>query len=478
MSVSEPKRVPTGVPGLDPVLQGGLLPCRAYLVCGGPGTGKTTLGLQFLAAAGEPSLLVSLAEAVQDIRDDAARIGLDLSAVSVLDLSPGEADAARASYTLVEPWEAEAPDLRSRIDALCPEGPPARVFVDALSQLRHLVPDAFQFRKQVMALLQYLTRAGATVLFTAERGSEAEQDLQYLGDGIVRLEQAEAGRTLSVHKCRGTGFGEGAHAVRLTQHGMHVYPRLLPEDHGQPFSTEAIPFGVTALDALTGGGIERGTVTIISGPTGVGKTSLGTQMMREAARRGERSVIFTFEEKLATLRHRCEQIGIPLADMIGEGTLAVEEVEPLRYMPDEFAWRVRREVEEQGARVVMLDSLSGYRQSLRGEALTPHIHALCRYLANMGVTVLLVNEVSTIAGADIRVSDHGISYLADAVLMLRYIELRGELRKTIGVLKKRTGDFEKTLREFEISAEGLRVGEPLTGLRGILRGLPEMLGEG
>ncbi|MGN8160728.1 ATPase domain-containing protein [Salinisphaera sp. SWV1] len=464
--------------GLDAVLHGGFVPRRAYLVSGGPGSGKTTLGLHFLAAAeDEPALLVSLGEVADDIRDDAASIGLDLSAVTLLDLTLGDADHDLASYQLLEPWEAEAPDLRERIDFACPDGIPRRVFIDALSQFRHLVPDAFQFRKQVMALLQYLTAAGATVLFTAEQGTAADDDLQYLGDGTLKLERDEAGRALHVLKCRGTGFAEGRHAVRLGNHGMQIYPRLIPEDHRQTFTAEAIPFELAGLDALTGGGLQRGTMTLISGPSGVGKTSLGAHVMREAARRGERSVIFSFEERVGTLSHRCEQIGIPLTEMINTGMLAVEEIEPLRYMPEEFACGVRREVEERGVRIVMLDSISGYRQSVRGEEVTPHIHALCRYLSNMGVTVLLISEVSAIAGSEVHVSEYGINYLADAVLMLRYIELDGALQKTIGMLKKRTGNFEKMLRHFEITAEGLTVGAPITGMRGIMSGLPDTLGD-
>ncbi|MGN8198968.1 ATPase domain-containing protein [Salinisphaera sp. RV14] len=466
----------SGVAGLDAVLHGGFVPRRAYLVAGGPGSGKTTLGLHFLTAIqGEPALLVSLGEAADDIRADAESIGLDLSTITLLDLTPGHADGDHASYKLLEPWEAEAPDLRERIDSVCPDGLPQRIFIDALSQFRHLVPDAFQFRKQVMALLQYLTAAGATVVFTAEQGSAADDDLQYLGDGILKLEQGPDGRALHIVKRRGAGFAEGRHAVRLDSHGMQVYPRLVPEDHQQTFVAETIPFGLAELDALTGGGLQRGTVTLVSGPSGVGKTSLGAHVMGEAARRGERSVIFTFEERVGTLSHRCEQIGIPISQMIDTGTLAVREIEPLRYMPEEFACSVQREVEERGVRMVMLDSLSGYRQSVRGRDITPHIHALCRYLSNMGVTVLLINEISAIAGGEVRVSEYGISYLADAVLMLRYMELDGELRKTIGTLKKRTGDFEKTLRHFNITRNGLSVGAPIKGMRGIISGMPELL---
>ncbi|MCE9681140.1 ATPase domain-containing protein [Halomonas alkalisoli] len=476
MKSHPPSRITTDIPGLEKILHGGFLPGRSYLVTGGPGTGKTTLGLHFLSAKPEEerALLVSFGEADRNIRADAASIGMALEGVVTIDLSPTAQTSGQSTYTLLEPWEAEPPDIRSRIEAAFPEGPPARVFIDALSQFRHLVPDTFQFRKQVMALLEYLTHAGSTLLYTSERGSQADEDLQYLGDGILQLDHTEAGRSLSVVKFRGSGFAEGRHTVRLNEQGMSVFERLVPGEHGQPYVAESIPSGVAELDALSGGGVGRGTVTIISGPTGVGKTSLGVQFMREAASRGERSVIFSFEESLATIRHRCERIGIPLSEMIRNDSLAVEEIEPLRYSPDEFAWRVRREVEERGATIVMIDSLSGYRQSVRGDEVVTHAHALCRYLANMGVTVLLVNEVGSIAGDEIRVTELGISYLADAVLILRYIEFDGEIRKTIGMLKKRTGDFEKTLREFDITATGLKVGKPLTGLRGILRGVPEL----
>lgn len=475
MTDSRPSRISTNVQGLDSILHGGLLEKRSYLVTGGPGVGKTTLGIHFLAGAPPgDALLVSLAEVDRDIRADAASMGLEFEGVTTIDLSPGQDTRGPQAYTLLEPWEAETPDLRARIEEAFPDGPPRRVFIDALSQLRQLQPDAFQFRKQVTSLLEYLTAAGTTVLFSAERGSEAETDLQYLSDGILQLEASKTGRTLMLVKFRGSGFAEGKHTVRLNERGMQVYERLVPADHGRDFSAETLSSGVPALDDLIGGGLNRGTVTIISGPTGVGKTSLGLQFMSQAARRGERSVIFTFEENLSTLRHRCRQIAIPLDMMVREGYLAVNEIEPLHYTPDEFAAQVRHEVEECNARIVMIDSLAGYRQSVRGEEVALHVHSLCRYLANMGVTVLLINEAGAVAGGELHVSEHGISYLADAVLLLRYIELNGQLRKTIGMLKKRTGDFEKHLRELELTSQGLQVGKPLRGLRGILSGVPEV----
>jgi circadian clock protein KaiC len=279
-----------------------------------------------------------------------------------------------------------------------------------------------------------------------------------------------------VLKFRGSDFQPGKHSMRLTEQGMEVFPRLVPERFRRRFRTETIASGVPALDEMLSGGLERGTVTIFTGPSGVGKTTVGVQFMKEAAGRGEHSVLYLFEEDKENLIHRCEAINIPIRSMIDRGTLAVEQIEPLLYSPDEFARRVRREVEEQNARIVMLDSLAGYRLCIhQGEDMTPHIHALVKYLKNMGATTLLVNELETITGK-FQATELGISYLADNIIFLRYLEIQGELRKAIGVLKKRLSEYQKSLRELAITRYGIRVGEPLTGLRGILTGTPEMVG--
>ncbi len=244
---------------------------------------------------------------------------------------------------------------------------------------------------------------------------------------------------------------------------------LLPEQHLQQFVQETISSGVPELDELLHGGLERGTISILTGPTGVGKTTLGLQFMKEAAGRGERSVVYTFEEAQETLLRRCESLNIPVRSMIARGTLSVVQIEPLHLTPDEFAHKVRYEVEQQHAGIIMIDSIAGYGLSLRGDNVVGHLHALCKYLQNMGVAVLLINEVESIIG-DFQVSDVGISYLADNIVFLRYLELRGELRKVIGVLKKRLSSFERTLRELEMSRYGIKVGRPLTNLQGILTG--------
>jgi circadian clock protein KaiC len=272
-----------------------------------------------------------------------------------------------------------------------------------------------------------------------------------------------------VGKFRGSDFRSGEHTMRLTDRGMRVFPRLVPEQHRQPFVEEAIPSGIPELDALLHGGLERGTISILTGPTGVGKTTLGVQFMKQAAGRGERSVIYAFEELPEMLMQRCEALALPVRAMVEQGTLSVVPIEPLRLSADEFAHLVRTEVEQQHASMVMIDSVAGYSVSLRGEDASRHLRALCKYLQNMGVAVVLVNEIHAITG-DLHISDVGISYLADTIVFLRYLELTGEIRKVIGVLKKRLSSFEPTLRAIDMSRHGITVGPPLKHLQGILTG--------
>jgi circadian clock protein KaiC len=325
----------------------------------------------------------------------------------------------------------------------------------------------------VLSLLRFFVERGATLLFSSEPNEETpDYDLQFVCDGVIELDAAAHGRRIRVRKLRGSDFRGGWHGMRLTGEGMRVYPRLVPAEHMREFTPEPISSGVPELDKLLHGGLERGTVTIITGPSGVGKTTLGLQFMKEAARRGERSVLYAFEEEKEIILRRAESLNVPVREMIDQEKLLLQRVEPLRLSADEFAMLVRQEVEERQTRLVMLDSVAGYRLTLHGEQLTTHLHALAKYLQNMGVAVLLVAECSQVVGG-FRVSDADITYLADNVLFIRYLEIDGQLRRAIGVLKKRLTDFEQALREFRIGPTGIIVGEPLTGLRGILGGLPE-----
>ncbi|WP_085920453.1 ATPase domain-containing protein [Halomonas sp. CSM-2] len=417
-----------------------------------------------------------LGEAEDQLRDNARRSGLSLDDVSILDVSPGKAGDASNTYNLLESWDVEGNSINDRIIDHVHKHRPKRILIDSLSQMRYMSADTFQFRKQVVSLLRTLTSEGATVMFTSEESTdEDDKALPFLSDGVINLEPTEYGRLCQITKLRGSDFEEGSHFYMLGKGGMTLFPRLMPNHFFRATAHTQISSGLSELDALTHGGIERGTVTLLSGPTGVGKTTLGTQLMNQAATSGERAVIYNFDENASTFFTRCQQIGWPIEDMIEKGNLRFEAIEPLHYHPDQFSASVRNEVEEAGTTMVMIDSLSGYQQSMCGENLQARVHALCRYLVNMGVTVVLVNELFTITGTQARVTEYGLSYVADNIFMLRYIELDGELRKTIGVLKKRTGSFEKALREFDITQDGLQVGRPLHGMRGLMSGVPEIV---
>ncbi|OWY66984.1 recombinase RecA [cyanobacterium TDX16] len=475
------ERRSTGISGLDEVLYGGLIPVRAYLVRGGSGAGKTTLGLSFLVegvANGEKPLYITLGESAEQICTNAERIGFDTQGITFLDLSPTSDFFSQVqTYDIFSAAEVEREPMTQQIVEQVRSLQPQRVFLDAMTQFRYLSSDTFQFRKQVLSFLRFLLEKGATVLFSSEDGGSApDDDLQFMSDGVIHLQQSLEGRSVSVTKFRGSDFRPGLHFMRLTDRGMEVFPRLQPEVHKQEFKLEVIPSGVPDLDELMRGGIERGTVTLFTGPTGVGKTTIGLQFMKEAAGRGERSVVYMFEEAIDVMLHRCEAINIPVYAMMQRQTLSVIPIEPLLHSPDEFANMVQQEVEQKKARLVMIDSVSGYRISLRGrdEDLVTHLHALCKYLQNMGVTVILVNETESITG-NFRATEIGISYMADNIVFLRYLEIQGEIRKAIGVLKKRLSSFEKTLRELEVTRYGIKVGKPLTHLRNILSGNPEWI---
>jgi circadian clock protein KaiC len=475
------KRLSTGIAGLDEVLHGGLLPHRSYLVRGTAGTGKTTLGLHFLtagAADGEKSLLITLGTPEAHIRFDAESFGFDLTGVSVIDLTPAADFFAKGkTYDIFSPADVEREPITRKITELIEKQKPRRVFVDVITQFRYLASDAQQFHRQTASFLHYLNEQQATVLFTSECSEVTpDDDMQLLSDGIINVANTEYGRTLQVSKYRGSDFQEGRSAMRITERGVVVYPRLFPEAHHQAFTHELIPCGIAGLDELMHGGMERGTVTLITGPTGVGKTTMAMHFVREAAKRGEHSVVYILEEPLFTVKKRCETLGLPLDALIQQGVLSLTQVEPHRYMPEEFVGIVRQEVEKRRARVVVIDSLTGYRKFLRGDDLLTDMHTLCHYLQNMGVAVFLTNEVQHIAGG-FQASEHEISYVAGNILYLRYMERRNEagaleIGRCVGVLKKRLSDFEKTVREFQITGEGIKSGEPIIGLRGVLSSMP------
>lgn len=471
-------RLSTGIAGVDEVLDGGLLPGRSTLVRGPPGAGKTLFGVHFLTSGAgndDTCLFINLGEPEAYIRQDVASFGLNFEAVEFLDLGPSEDEFTdEATYDVFSAAEVEGQSLASEITEEIDDVDPDRVVIDPSTQLRYIATDAHQFRKQMLALLRLLRDQGATTVFTSQQTAAApDDDLQFLSDAVIHLDHAET-RTLEVTKFRGSGFQSGVHSLRITDDGYECFPRLVAEHHTKEFTAETISSGVPELDELLHGGIERGTVTFLSGPTGVGKTTTGLQFMKEAAGRGENSVLYSFEEGMGTLLHRAEAVNIPVQAMLDRGTLRIEEIQPFELTAAEFGQRVRRAVEEDGAEIVMIDGIGGYRQSIQDVSgnIVDDIAALGRYLKNMGVTTIVVNEVHDITG-EFQVTESATSYLADNIVFLRHIEHQGELQKVIGVLKKRTSDYEKRLRELTITEHGIKIGDPMSELRGILTGTPE-----
>ncbi len=476
----ENDKISAGIEGLDEILCGGLIRGQTYLLRGGPGSGKTLVGLHFLVAGvvqGERALYVSFEESEDNIRKNAGKLGLDLAGCDFLDLSvTSDFFAESKIYDIFAPNEVETESLTHILKEAVSRIRPHRVLVDPLIQYRYLSSDVFHYRKQVASFLRYLSDQNATVVFTSESSPQApDEDLQFMADGIIELKNmTHRGRSIVVKKSRGSEFKSGLHSMTLKSSGIHIFPRLVPELFERPFTAETIPSGVPELDELANGGMERGTVTMITGPSGVGKTTLGLQFMKEASGRGEHSVVYSFEEEVEVMLRRCDSINIPARKMIERGSLNIVKLEPLQLAPDEFSHVVRQHVEKSKASIVMIDSIAGYRMSTPPSEVVSRMHAVLKYCQNMGVAAFLVAETPNVVG-DFQITSDGISYLADNVIFLRYLEIEGELRKAIGILKKRLSNFEKTLREFEISRYGIKVGQPLSNLRGILTGTPDWI---
>lgn len=478
------QRISTGISGLDEILYGGLIPKRAYLVRGGPGTGKTTLGLHFLAAGqqkNKETLFISLVEEEAKIKEDAQIRDFELEGINFLDLSPSsEFVTEREDYDIFPSSEVEQEPLLDAIIERIKELQPDLIFIDSLTQLRHLAPDSFQFRKQILSLVKFSIHQGATMLLCSEASSSyPDDDLQFISDGIINLEIRHDKRFIKINKFRGFDFMSGDHSMVLEQEGVKVFPKLKVTGQQRKIERKTISSGITEIDQLLQGGVEKGTTTIISGPSGVGKTTLGLQFIKEAAKRGTHSIIYTFEEGTQTILTRCKGINMPLDDLIEQGLLTIKEINPLEYTPEQFAQLIQTGVKEDEIEFVMIDSISGYRHSFGSlsnhkERMIRNLHSLSRYLTNIGVTVLLVNEMQNITG-DFRITDDKVSYMADNILFLRYLEMQGRMKKAIGILKKRLSDFERTLREFEITNSGIQVGQPLSNLRGVLTGKPEFI---
>lgn len=478
----QPTRSLTGVPGLDEVLHGGLIAERIYLLDGNPGAGKTTLALQYLLEgkrAGERCLYITLSETRRELLSNARSHGWSLEGIEIFELIADDLHAdSDGELTMFHPAEVELTTTTRRmldkIEALKPQ----RLVLDSLSEMRLLAESSLRYRRQIVGLKHFLAGRQCTVLLLDDRTAEGmDMQLQSVAHGVFSLESYTPayGRTLRqmrVVKFRGSDFRSGLHDFNIQRGGIVVYPRLSAAEHGRTFQRETVPSGVGALDALLGGGIDRGTSTLIVGPPGTGKSTVALQYAHAAAQRGDHAVIFSFEETTAILLERAAGLGMLVQEGVGRGQIMVRQIDPAEISPGEFAACVRDVVERDGARVVVIDSLNGYLNAMpEDKLLTAQLHELLSYLNNHGVATFLVAAQSGILGPTMRMPIDA-SYLADAVVMLRMYEHAGLVKKAISVTKKRSGRHEESIRQLWFDDAGVHLSEPLTHLRGVLTGVP------
>ena len=480
-------REATGIPGMDDILNGGLPARRLYLVQGHPGAGKTTFALQFLlegARRGQSGLYITLSETKEELNAVAASHDWDLSPIALQELSAAETTLdAVAQNTLFYPAEVELGETVRLVLAEIDRVSPTRVVFDSLSELRMLSQSPLRFRRQILALKQYLAARHATVLMLEDVSVDAgDLQLQSLAHGVIALEQnapmyGTDRRRLRVVKLRGSRYLGGYHDFRIETGGIEAFPRLVSGDFPRTETLPKIASGMPDLDSLLGGGLDFGTSALLLGPAGSGKTVFATKYAYEGAIQGHKPAFFLFEEGLSTFYIRSKSLGMDLAPLVDRGDVFVQHIDPAELMPGELVERIRNLVENEGVRTVVLDSVNGYLNAMLEENfLVPQMHELLNYLRRRGVLTILVMAQHGFVGTHMN-SPVDVSYLADTVVLLRYFESGGRLLKAISVVKKRIGGHETSIREYAIEANRLRVGKPLTEFRGLLSGIPTFTGK-
>lgn len=475
----------TGIRGLDYILNGGLTRERMYLIEGTPGTGKTTLGLDFLRAGvgvGDIGLYITLAETEVELRAVAKSHGWSLDELNLFEMVPTEGFTDDQDQTLLHPSEVELGETVRSIMSKVEEVRPVRVILDSLSELRLLAQSPVRYRRQILALKHFFATRHCTVLILDDKtGAGSDLQLHSIAHGVISLDQTLESfgaqrRRVHVVKMRGMPFRGGYHDFEIERGGLCVFPRLVASDHGTIDPGASTSTGSAELDALLGGGLVPGTATLLTGPAGVGKTTTAVQCMWAALNRGEKASYFLFDERAPTLLARSASIGLDLQPYLDSGHLCLHAVDPAEMSPGEFASKVQHAVEAHGSNMVVIDSLNAYLQSMPNEQyLVLQMHEMLSYLGQKNIVSLLVLGLHGIMG-DIR-SDVDLSYLSDTVVQLRYFEAYGEVRQAISVIKTRTARHERTIREYQIGNQGLHLGQPLVQLQGILTGVPTFSGE-
>ena len=480
------RAVQTGISGLDHILRGGLPSQRLYLVEGTPGTGKTTLALNFLLRGrevGESALYITLSETADELLSVADSHGWSLDGITLFELVAGEDFNSENEQSLLHPSEVELGETVGGIIERVEQLNPARVVLDSLSELRLLAQDPLRYRRQILALKHFFAKRNCTVVMLDDRTAEpGDLQLHSIAHGVISLEQnpSEFGaerRRLRVVKMRGLKYSSGYHDFTIQRGGLCVYPRLIASEHHAEFDGGLVSTGLAELDKLLGGGLAPGTNTLLAGPAGVGKTTTAVQCLIAGLKRGENAAYYLFDERLNTLLQRSAALGMDLRPFIQSGQLSLRQIDPAELSPGEFAGAVQAAVEEDKVRMVVIDSLNAYLHAMPSDNfLVLQMHELLSYLSQRGIVSLMILGQHGVTG-DLR-SDLDLSYLADTVVLMRFFEAKGVVRKSMAVIKTRTADHERTIREFGISGSGISIGEPLTDFDQILSGNPRYDADG
>ncbi len=478
-------RISTGVSGLDDILNGGLPENHLYLIEGDPGTGKTTIALQFLLAGqkkGEQGLYVTLSESKQELLGVAESHSWQIEKLHIFEMTPiDDGLDSEAQYTVFHPSDVEMADTITSVLKQVDELAPRRVVFDSLSELRMLARDPLRYRRQILGLKRYFAGRNCTVLLLDDHTADQNDlQLQSIAHGVIMMQNLEREfginrRRLEVRKLRGSRFRGGFHDYSIETGGVVVFPRLIASEHQPGFNRQHVSSGLAGLDNLLGGGIHTGTSTLLIGPAGSGKSTIAAQYAVAASRRGEMSVIFAFDESIPTLIERSRNLNMDLESYVAAGTMELRQVNPAELSPGEFIDQVRKYVAERKARVVVIDSINGFLNAMPNEQfLSMQLHEMLAYLGQQGVATILTLAQHGMLGSNMN-SPVDISYLADSVVMFRYYEARGEVKQAISVLKKRSGRHERAIRELRFGDGCIEVGEPLREFEGVLTGTPRLL---